>query len=246
VFCLFKKTSTESVDHSWNAVYKVGGVAFLIIGIWYALGNYWGYIFGIPASGFATPPIATSEAYFNVLANYPFASTIFYSMYSLTDFLAIPALVALYLALKGINKNSMLVAMGLVAVWAFLDVGVTEFNSLTLISLAQSYNAATDVTQRAAYLAASNYALAAIPIATFYSYFIGSLGFLIASIVMLRGVFRKVVALIGIVCNLLGIISAFVLFAPDLAQLIFPTLNLYGLWNILVGAQLIRLGNRTS
>jgi hypothetical protein len=90
MFCLFKKTSTESVDHSWNAVYKVGGVAFLIIGIWYALGNYWGYFAGIPAPGYATPPIATNEAYFNVLASYPFASTVFYSMYSLIDFLVIP------------------------------------------------------------------------------------------------------------------------------------------------------------
>jgi hypothetical protein len=246
VFCLFKKPSTTSVDHSWNAVYKVGGVAFIIIGIWYALGNYWSYIFGIPAPGYATPPIVTSQAYFNVLASYPFASTIFYSMYSLAAILTIPALIALYFSLKGINKSSMLVAMGFVALWVFIEVGVTEFSSLTLISLAQSYNAATDATQRAAYLAASNYTLAAIPIATFYSYFIGSLGFVIASVVMLKGVFRKIVALIGIVCNLLGIISAFVLFAPDLAQLIFPTLNLYGLWNILVGAQLIRLSNRTS
>jgi hypothetical protein len=246
VFGLFKKPSTESVDHSWNPVYKVGGVAFIIIGIWYALANYWSYIFGIPAPGFATPPVVTSEAYFNVLANYPLASTVFYSMYSLAAVLAIPALIALYFALKGINKNHMLVAMGLVAIWVFIEVGVTEFNSLTLISLAKSYNAATDATQRAAYIAASNYALAALPIATFYSYFIGSLGFLIASVVMLKGVFRKVVALIGIVCNLLGVISAFVLFAPDLAQLIFPTLNLYGLWNILVGAQIIQLGNRAS
>jgi hypothetical protein len=177
---LLRKASTESVDHSWNGVYKVGGVAFVIIGIWYVVANYWGYVAGVPAPGFSTPPVATNEAYFNVLASYPFASNVFYSMYSLIDFLVIPALIALYLALKGINKNSMLVAMGIVAVWAFLDVAVTEFNSLTLISLAQSYNAATDATQRAAYLAASYYPLAAIPIATFYSYFVGSLGFLIA------------------------------------------------------------------
>lgn len=243
---LLKKASSESVDHNWNGVYKIGGVAFLIIGIWYVLANYWGYIAGVPASGFATPPVATNQAYFNILASYPFASNVFYSMYSLIDILVIPALIALYLALKGINKNSMLVAMGIVALWAFLDLGVTEFNSLTLISLAQSYNAATDATQRAAYLAASNYTLAAIPIGTFYSYFVGSLGFLIASIVMLKGVFRKVVALVGIVSNLLGIIDAFVLFAPGLAVLILPTLNLYGFWNILVGAELIRLSKRTS
>ena len=163
-------------------------------------------------------------------------------MYSLIDFLVIPALIALYLALKGISKNAMLIAMGLVGIWAILDVGVTEFNSLALISLTQSYTAATDAVQKASYMAAANYALAAIPIGTFYSYLVGSIGFLIASIVMLRGVFRKQVAFLGIVANALGIISAFVLVAPGLAVIILPTLIFYGFWNILVGVQLFQLG----
>jgi hypothetical protein len=218
-----------------------------VIGAWYALSTYWGLIMGVPAPGFATPPVVTDQQYFNILASFPGASTIFYSMYSLVDLLVVPATLALYLALKEVNKNALLVATGMVAVWAVIDLGVTEFNSLSLISLAQSYNSATDATQRAAFLAAGDYALAAIPIATFYSYFIGSLGFLIASLVMLRGVFRRGVALLGVTCNALGIVCAFVFFNPsDLSALIFPTLNVYGLWNILVGAQLIRLGRRAS
>jgi hypothetical protein len=125
--------------------------------------------------------------------------------------------------------------MGLAVAWAIIDVGVTEFNSLSLISLAQSYSAATDSASKAAYMAAGDYALAAIPIATFYSYAVGSVAFLLASIVMLKGVFRKFVALIGMTSNLLGIVSAFVLFYPALSSLILPTLSLYGLWNVLVG-----------
>jgi hypothetical protein len=238
------KDLSESVDHSWNWLYKLGGISFLIIGIWYVVANYWASIAGIPAPGFATPPVATNAQYFNILASYPVASTVFYSMYSLIDLFFVPALVALYIALKGVHKNAMLVAMGLVALFVVIDLAVTEFNSLTLISLTQSYQTATDATQRAAYLAASDYALGAIPIATFYSYVVGSLGFLIASIVMFRGVFRKTIAVIGIVSTLLGIVSGFVLFAPGLAILIFPTLNLYGLWNILVGAQLLGLGGK--
>ncbi len=233
---------SEPVDHSWNWVFTVGAIAFVIIGIWYLFSNSWGYIAGIPAPGFATPPVVTNQQYFNTLAAHPTASTIFYGMYSLIDFLVIPALIALYLALKGIHKNAMLVAMGLVAVWAILDVGVTEFNSLVLISLTQSSNATTDAAQQASYTAAANYALAAIPIATFYSYLVGSTGFLIASIVMLKGVFSKPVAFIGIAANGLGIVAAFVLFVPELAAIVLPTLVLYGLWNILVGARLVKLG----
>ena len=72
-----------------------------------------------------------------------------------------------------------------------LGFRITEFNSLTLVSLAKIYNAATDATLRAAYLAAANAPLAAIPIATFYSYFVRSLGFSSLRSCILKGVFRK-------------------------------------------------------
>jgi hypothetical protein len=231
----------ESVDQSWDWLYRVGGISLMVIGIWYIVANYWGFINGIPAPGFATPPVSTNEQYFHILASYPVVSGIFYSMYSLIDFLFVPALVALYLVLKGVNKNAMIVAMGLVAVFVVVDLAVTEFNSLTLISLAQSYNAAGDAASRASYQAAANYALAAIPIATFYSYVVGSVGFLIASVVMLKGVFKRLYAYIGIISTVLGIVAGFALFAPGLAVIILLTLNLYGLWNVLIGVQLFRL-----
>ncbi len=235
-------SGAEPIDHSWNWVFRAGAIAFVIIGVWYFFSNFLGYLAGVPAPGFATPPVVTNQQYFNTLAAHPTASTVFYGMYSLIDLLVIPALIALYFALKGVHKNAMIVAMGFVLVWAILDVGVTEFNSLALVSLTQSYNATTDPTQQAAYAAAANYALAAIPIATFYSYLVGSVGFFIASVVMLKGVFRKPVAFIGIAANGLGIVAAFVLFAPGLAVVIVPTLVLYGLWNVLVGLRLFRLG----
>ncbi len=237
---------SEPIDYSWNWVFIVGAIAFVIIGIWYLFSNFWGYLVGVPAPGFATPPVVTNQQYFNTLATHPTASTVFYGVYSLIDVLVIPALIALYLALKGIHKNAMIVAMGLVLMWAILDVGVTEFNSLALVSLTQNYNAATDPAQQAVYASAANYALAAIPIATFYSYLVGSIGFFIASITMLKGVFRKPVAFIGIAANGLGIIAAFVLFAPGLAVIILPTLVLYGLWNVLVGVRLFRLGRTVT
>jgi hypothetical protein len=234
----------NEVDHSWNWIYKIGGICFIIIGAWYGFANYWAYIVGIPGSGFATPPVATNQQYFNVLAAFPSASTFFYAMYSLVAFLCVPALIALYLALKGINKNVMIIATGIVAVWIIIEITVTEFNSLVLISLIQNYNNTTDVAQKAAYLAAANYDLTAIPISTFYSYAVGSIGFLLASIVMWRSSFRKIIAIIGIVCNTLGIITAFVLFMPALAILILPTLNLYGLWNVLIGIKFFLLGRK--
>ncbi len=240
---ILRKASTTSVDHNWDRLYRIGGICFVLIGIWYVFANFWSLIVGIPSPGFATPPVATDAQYFNVLANFPTASAVFYAGYSAADLLLFPAILALYVALKGVGKNLTIVAMALAAVWGIIDLGVTEFNSLVLVSLAQSYNTATDAATKATYLAASNYALGTIPIATFYSYFIGSLAFLLASLVMFRGVFRFITAPVGIVANSLGIIVAFVLFDPaDLSSLTIPTLMIYGFWNILVGAQLYRLG----
>ena len=45
--------------------------------------------------------------------------------------------------------------------------------------------------------------------------------------------------------NALGIVVAFVLFAPDLANLITPTLTFHGAWNVLARAQLLRLGRQS-
>jgi hypothetical protein len=239
---LVSNGSRESVDRSWGWLYRVGGVSFIIIGLWYVVANYWGAINGIPAPGFATPPISTNDQYFHILGAYPVASGIFYAMYSLIDLFFVPALAALYLVLKGVNKNAMLVAMGLVALFVVVDLAVTEFNSLTLISIAQDYNAAGDAAARASYQAAANYALGAIPIATFYSYVVGSVGFLIASVVMLKGEFKRLYAYIGIISTVLGVIAGFALFVPGLAVIILPTLTLYGLWNILIGVELFRIG----
>lgn len=138
----------------------------------------------------------------------------------------------------------MIIAVGFVALWIVIDLGVTEFNSLTLIRLAHGYNTTTDTSQKAAYFAAAEYSLNALPIATFYSYSVGSFGFLIASFVMRKSTFRRGTALPGIASNALGIVAAFVLFTPELSMLLLPTLNLYALWNIIVGIQLIKFSRK--
>ena len=89
---------------------------------------------------------------------------------------------------EGMDHNLTLVAIGIVALWDMIDSGVTEPNSLTLIS----------VTQRAAFIAAADYALGAIPINAFHSYFVGSHGLLLASLVLVRGVFRRLPPLLAL------------------------------------------------
>jgi hypothetical protein len=168
-----------------------------------------------------------------------------YWIFSLADILFIPATLGLYLALKGINKNAMLIAAGLLGFFIILDLGVTELNTLALVSLAESYASASSDALRVAYQAAANWGLATLPIATFFSWVGPSAGFLITSIVMRKGIFGRNTARLGVIVFTLGIVGGFYFLSPGLTILslfLTPILILYGVWLIAVGRRLFKLG----
>jgi Domain of unknown function (DUF4386) len=227
------------VDPSWKGVYRVGGICLLLTGLIYLTEVTLGIYSGIPGA-------ADSVQYLQSLAAHPSLAQVSYGLYSLTDFLLVPAVLALYLALKRIGKNPMLLATGLMAVFVVVDVAITEANSLTIVTLTQHAATATSATERAAYMAAANYALATLPLATFYSYVVSSVGVLIVSIVMLKGVFSKLTAYVGIIAGIVGIIAGFYVFVPALTVLTLLALLTFGLWCALAGPRLYRLGKPQS
>jgi len=222
------------VDPSWRGMYRVGGVCLLLAGLIYLTEVTLGIFIG------SAP--ADSVQYLQSLAAHPSLARVSYGLYSLTDFLFMPAVLALYLALGRIAKNTMLLATGLMAVFVIVDLTITEANSLAIVTLTQHAATATSETQRAAYMAAANYALATVPLATFYSWVVSSVGVLIISIVMLKGVFGKLIAYLGIVVGIVGTVGGFYVFLPALLVLASPTLVAFGLWCVLAGIRLYRLG----
>jgi hypothetical protein len=125
-----------------------------------------------------------------------------------------------------------------------LYLAITELNTLTLVSLTQHYTAATSDAQRAAYVAAATYALATLPNATFFSYAVSSIGLLMTSLVMLKGVFNKPSALLGIVASLEGIVGSCYVFYSAFAALLVPSLIAFGLWALFAGTRLYKLSTR--
>ncbi len=232
-----KKSTVEEADihadPTWNGIYKIGGVSMLGFGLIYIIATTLNLTIAVPPSD--------SMAFLNSLAAHVTLAYFIYGLYSLSGFLLLIATMALYLALKQVNKNAMLVAAGLLFLFVVLDLALTEFNSITLITLAQHYTTATTDAQRAAYMAAADYGLATIPVATFYSWVVGSLGFLIASVIMLKGVFSKRVAYLGIIVNTLGIIGGFYIFIPTLTLFLTPILIIWGIWLMLVGFRLYQI-----
>lgn len=223
-------------DPTWRGIYQAGGLAMLISGLLVLLGSTLGSYLG------ATP--GDSNEYLQALAAHPALAQVTYWVWGLYAIFLVPAVLGLYLSLKGINKNAMLVAAGLVSFFIVLDLGNTELNSLALVKLTQDYAAATSDVQRAAYLAAEHWGLATMPFASFFSWAGPSSGFIIVSFVQLKGLFGKNTARLGIIVNALGILMGFYFLHPVVALSYFltPVLVLYGVWFIAVGRRLYRLG----
>ncbi|MHB0877656.1 MAG: DUF4386 family protein [Anaerolineae bacterium] len=155
----------------------------------------------------------------------------------------VPAMVtylALYLALKHVNKSY--AALGALvggAAWALtLAIPTTSTGAPALVYLSDQYAAATDIAQRASFVAAAESLIALNNTPTVVGV-LTTVGMLTISVVMLRGVFHKATAYLGIATGTLGIASEALRYAvPDL----------YGLYGILlliwmgaVGWKLLRL-----
>lgn len=161
------------------------------------------------------------------------------------DLLFIPGALALCLALKGIDKNAMVVGAAFLGLGIAFDLGVVGSQGLYLLTLSQNYAAATSDAQRAAYIAAADYARTVLVVGlAIYSSLVLAIGFLIASLVMLKGIFRKAVAYSGIAISLLGIVAGLGILVPSLTilELLFPTL--LAIWILPVGFRLYKLGRR--
>jgi len=170
------------VDPSWKGVYRAGGVCLLVVGLTYLAQVVLGALVSAPLD---------NQQFLQSLTNHAGIARATYGLFSVADFLLIPAVLALYLSLKGVGKNLMLVGTGLMAVFIVVDLTLTDAGTLAIVTLTQHAATAASAAQRAAYLAAAHYGLATVPLANTYSFVIPSAGILLISMVMLKGVFSK-------------------------------------------------------
>ncbi len=144
-----QKMMVHAVDPDGKWLYRVGGISALILAI--------AYIITIPLYVYVGAPPSGGEARLKYLA---LNTTVWWAILGLsvlTDFLFVPVALSLYLALKGVNRNAMLVATAFVGLFIVLDLAVTWSNYASLITLSGNYAAATNDAQRAAYVAAASY-----------------------------------------------------------------------------------------
>ena len=159
-----------------------------------------------------------------------------------TDLLYVPVFLALYQALKGINKYMLLLAVACEGLFVALDLAVTWTAYSSLIILGGNYAIATSDAQRAIIVAAAGYPSAINDSSLLGSYatLIPATGLLLASLIMRKGIFNKALAYLGAVAGICGILAGvgpIVVGALDIAQYINASLAM--IWFFFVGLKLL-------
>ena len=210
--------------------YRVGSIAAIVLGI--------GYIIIFPLYARTGAPPSGGEAWFNYL---PGKAALWWAILALsvfTDFLYVPLALALYMALKKINRNAMLLATAFIGLFVVLDLAVTWSHYASILVLYSKYSTATSDLQRAGYVAAANYGSAVLtsPLEVVYAIVTLSFGILVTGAVMLRGVFDKITAFLALATGVLGIAALTGLSLAIIGNALFATV-----WLFFVGYRLYRL-----
>ena len=182
-----EERAADTVGPGQKQWYRVGAVAALSLGI--------GYIIIFPLYAYVGPPPSGGDAWFKYLPGKTTVGWVIVGISVFTDFLFVPLALALYLALKGRNRNAMLLAVAFVGLFVVLDLAVTWSHYASILALYGKYLTATDDVQRAGFLAAANYGSAMLtsPVEIVYAIVTLSFGILVIGFVIPGGVFNRIV-----------------------------------------------------
>jgi hypothetical protein len=231
-----KTQFTVDPDGKW--IYRVGGLSAIVLGIGYLLTFPVLIVYG---GGFPPPGAEAKLVFFAEHASDWWAAM---ALMVFTDLLYVPVFLALYQALKGINKYMMLLALACEGLFVALDLAITWTAYSSLTALGGVYAAATSDAQRAIIVAAAGYpsTITDSPLLGIYIVFIPAVGFLLASLVMRKGIFNKALAYMGVIASICGILAGIgpiFLGAMDTVQYINAGLAM--IWYFFVGLKLFKL-----
>jgi hypothetical protein len=234
-------TDTETADPAYKTLYKLGGVAAIIVVV-LTLGEVIGFIF--------YPQPGTLSGWFMLFQSNRLIGLLdFWGLEVPMYIMFIPVFLALYVVLRKANQSWMAIAL----TFALLGIGIffATNNPFTMLSLSNQYAAAVTDAQRSAFLAAGQTVLANTGQRAVGGFnmglFLVSVAGLIISLVMLRSnSFSRLTACMGILTFALSLADylrqALTSSVIITLLVILPNVLFLVIWFVLVGRRLYQLG----
>ena len=229
-----KSGEPTSVDESWSGAYQVGGVCLVLTGILFVIGFALTIAQGQPGG--------TIEETLSVIAGQKLLYQAANGAFVLSDLFPIPAMLALYLALRENRQTHALMATAMGVHGVALAIGLRA-GVHAMGALGSGYEAAGSEAQRAAYVVAAELVTGATdPGLTLANVLIYGFTLLI-SIGMLRSVVGKGATYLGSITGglgLLGLVGGTLV--PALSAVTLLAALGWAIWFFVVGFKLYRLG----
>jgi hypothetical protein len=219
-----------AVDQSWRGVYRAGGFSLLAGGVILIIFLLSVFIFRVDL------PL-TPQA---VLEN-PVPPVTLYLLAALGELLLLPGALGLYLSLKDVKKNYMLIAA------AFLLVAVTMYlvsrgQIISLLPISSKYMAISSELTRTAYLVSADHTIEVANIYGNMALMLHQVGSILTGLVMLKGVYGRRTGILVTVSSTMTFIGTFGIVLRPLSLFTLFGLMLTGVWQIVVGVKLYKLG----
>jgi len=222
-------------------LYRLGGIAaFILVAGWFLT-------FPLYAAGGGPEPMGAAARLLHYAGREPAWWAILWIMV-FTDFMYVGVALALFQLLKRLDQGMMLLFVAFKGLFIALDLGLLWPNHAALLSLSKLYAAAASEAQRAAIASAAAAPAAVLDslLPNVYSIGIPALGTLFASLVMLKGIFGRPAAYLGLAAGITGIVAVADPFLGTWGKVHIVNGLLATVWFLLVGWGLCRIGWRTT
>jgi len=227
-----QRSSVTATDLTWHSLYLAGAFSsavFVVLNI-----------AAIVLDFSAPPPVSGGTATLEFIASHRLNYILEQALWLIPGFFAMIVFVAIYPALAPVSPSyAALGALIGASAWALtLAIPTTSRGAPALVYLSDQYTATADMVQRTAFATAAEVLIAQNNTPTIAGV-LTPVGMLIIACVMVKGVFPKGIAYLGIATGGLGILCEMLRFVLPGVYAIYGLLLV--LWFITVGRQLYEL-----
>jgi hypothetical protein len=236
-----RKRIIDEVDPRWRGLILASGILLIVIPLISLYALY------LARTLYAPGYPGDAAGYLQLVSQHQQQASLTWSLWIVMDILGLAPVVAVYIVLQKHNRALALLGSLLAIFYAIYDVSATELNSLTLVSLANSYAGAASDALRTSIVAAATYGYNALPLQSVLSFGIGSLAYLLWFVPMWKSFFGRWTTIFGVVVNVIGVVgSAFPVVPASsfLGLCLFLAPRLIAFWSMALGVQMFRHGLR--